>query len=125
VTTFGPYPATVVSIHDGDTITLAIDLGFDITATERCRVFGINAPELSTQAGKDAVAYARTVIKFADRCTVISHGWDKYGGRFDGTITFPDGRDFAQLMLDSGHAIPMTVNAKRDRLDAYELPSRT
>ncbi len=29
MTTFGPYPARCVSLHDGDTVTLDIDLGFD------------------------------------------------------------------------------------------------
>ena len=106
---FGPYPAAVVDVHDGDTMTLAIDLGFDIQATERCRVYGINAPELSTQAGKDARAYALALVKPGDEVTVLSHGWDKYGGRFDGSVTLSDGRDFGQVMLDTGHAVPFMV----------------
>lgn len=114
--TFGPYPARVVNVHDGDTMTLDIDLGFDhlISGLDwdghprlSCRVFGINAPELSTDAGKAALSYALTLIKPGDRCQVTSHGWDKYGGRFDGTVTLADGRDFAQAMLDAGQAVPL------------------
>jgi endonuclease YncB( thermonuclease family) len=61
--TFGPYPGTVVSVHDGDTCTIALDLGFGLTFTgATCRVYGINAPELVTQAGKDALAYAQTLL---------------------------------------------------------------
>jgi endonuclease YncB( thermonuclease family) len=117
MTTFGPYPARCAAIHDGDTLTLDIDLGFDHIISGQdfngktrlaCRVFGINAPELSTQAGKDALAYAQTIIKPGDRCSVLSHGWDKYGGRFDGQITLPDGTDFGQQMLNSGHAVPFS-----------------
>jgi endonuclease YncB( thermonuclease family) len=114
--TFGPYPARCAAVHDGDTITLDIDLGFDhlISGLDfdgktrlSCRVFGINAPELSTQAGKDALVYALTLIQPGARCVVVSHGWDKYGGRFDGTVTLADGRDFAATMLTAGQAVPM------------------
>jgi endonuclease YncB( thermonuclease family) len=115
---FGPYPAKCIAIHDGDTATFEIDLGFDHMimglgwdgkSRLSCRVYGINAPELSTQAGKDALAYAETILHVGDVCQVTSHGWDKYGGRFDGTITLPDGTDYATLMLDSGHAVVMTA----------------
>jgi endonuclease YncB( thermonuclease family) len=113
MTTFGPYPARVVEVHDGDTIDFDLDLGFGIMMLARtfsgasrlsCRVYGINAPELKTKAGKDALAFAQTLLKPGDLCQVLSHGWDKFGGRFDGTVNLPDGRDFAQMMLSTGHA---------------------
>jgi endonuclease YncB( thermonuclease family) len=123
--TFGPYPARCAAIHDGDTATLDIDLGFDHLISGQdwdgktrlsCRVYGINSPELSTDAGKAALAYAQTLLKPGDICQVLSHGWDKYGGRFDGTITLAaqytaggyTGSDFASLMLASGNAVVMT-----------------
>jgi endonuclease YncB( thermonuclease family) len=119
---FGPYPARVIDVHDGDTVTFDLDLGFGIRLPGQswsgktmlaCRVYGINAPELNTAAGKDALAYARTLLAPGDMCLVASHGWDKYGGRYDGTITLPrevtagdyTGTDFASLMLASGHAV--------------------
>jgi endonuclease YncB( thermonuclease family) len=115
---FGPYPARVVNLHDGDTVHLDIDLGFGFMAVAydfdgkvdlSCRVFGINAPELSTAAGKAALAYAQTLLHPGDHVTIMSHGWDKYGGRFDGTITMASGLDFAQAMLDAGQAVPFNV----------------
>lgn len=99
------------------TATFDIDLGFDHMIMGQgwdgstrlsCRVFGINAPELATDAGKAALAFAETILHIGDICHVLSHGWDKYGGRFDGTITLPDGSDFAQHMLESGNAVVMT-----------------
>jgi len=111
---FGPYPAEVVDIHDGDTVHLNIDLGFAqfVEAYDfggrplmSCRVYGINAPELSTDAGKAARAYAQTLLRPGDIVKVLSHGWDKFGGRFDGTITLPDGSDFATLMVAAGQAV--------------------
>lgn len=116
MTVLGPYTARVVRIHDGDTVIFDLDLGFGVRLpgeswagkTElSCRVFGINAPELSTQAGKDALAYIQTILKPGDICKVMSHSWDKYGGRFDGTVILPDGTDLAQQMLASGHAVVM------------------
>ena len=74
---YGPYPARVVAIHDGDTITFDIDLGFGIRLPGQswagktmlaCRVYGINAPELSTAEGKAALAYARTLLAPGDLC---------------------------------------------------------
>lgn len=102
---FGPYPATVVSVHDGDTATLAVNIGFGVTVTYPCRIWGINAPELNEQAGKDARDYADTLLHPGDAVSVLSHGWDKYAPRFDGQITLPDGRDFGTLMIQSGHAV--------------------
>jgi endonuclease YncB( thermonuclease family) len=121
---YGPYKGLVREVHDGDTVSVDLDLGFGHVILSKdwdghpwlsCRVardlrpegafVGINAPELATQAGREALAYAQTLLKPGDRVTVMSLGWDKYGGRFDGTIALPDGRDFGSLMVDSGHAV--------------------
>lgn len=106
---FGPYPAKVISEHDGDTITLDIDLGFGIHIVSglACRIYGINAPELSTPAGKAALEFVKATLKIGDQVLVTSHGWDKYGGRFDGSVTLPDGRDFALVLLAANQAAPM------------------
>lgn len=117
-TTFGPYRARIVEWHDGDTAYLDIDLGFDHLIAGKdwdghprlaCRIYGINAPELATAAGKTALAYARSVAPEGTVVQLISHGWDKYGGRFDGTIQLPDGSDFANVMLTAGQAVVMNV----------------
>ena len=110
---YGPYPARCIEVHDGDTLVLDLDLGFGVLLVGKdwdgktklsCRVYGINAPELSTPEGKEALAYAKTLIGPGDRVLVTSYGWDKYGGRFNGTIKLADGADFASRMLSAGHA---------------------
>lgn len=123
---YGPYKATVVTIHDGDTIdvdlTLAAvgkektdrDLGFNVhrgpagvtLVRQSVRLLGCNAPELATPAGKVALAYLLTVLHVGDVVTLVSHGWDKYGGRIDGTITLPDGRDLTAVMVAANQAAP-------------------
>jgi endonuclease YncB( thermonuclease family) len=109
---FGPYPGVVTSEHDGDTVWIALDFGFGVTFTgASCRVVGMNAPELKTPdgkpnpAGEESLAFAQTLVHVGDQVTVFSKGWDNYGGRYDGTITLPDGRDFAAVMIQSGHAV--------------------
>jgi endonuclease YncB( thermonuclease family) len=113
--TYGPYPARVLDLHDGDTCHLNLDLGFGFQMGAydfaghpllSCRVFGINAPELSTDAGKIALAFAQSIMPPGTIVSVLSHGWDKYGGRFDGSITLPDGTDYGTRMIDAGQAVP-------------------
>ena len=77
MTAFGPYKATVVAIHDGDTVDLDVvlwphskvasdvDVGFDVHRCSRgfvlerqsVRLYGCNAAELATPAGKAALAF--------------------------------------------------------------------
>lgn len=41
------YKATVVSVYDGDTITVHIDLGFEVwLRNQKLRLYGINTPEV-------------------------------------------------------------------------------
>lgn len=103
---------SIRSVHDGDTCTLMIDLGFDTWTVKPLRLFGINAPELKNPdgSGKAALIYAVTWI--ADHA---GHGtplvqylsWDKYAPRFDGILVCGQGHCLNDAMLDSGHAVPM------------------
>jgi endonuclease YncB( thermonuclease family) len=104
---YGPYSGVVDLVHDGDTVNIKLDVGFDLTVYARVRVYGINAPELATQEGKDARDFARTLLPVGANVKVVSHGWDKYGGRIDGDINFGADftRSFAIEMMASGHAV--------------------
>lgn len=97
-------PATVITVYDGDTVHLQLDLGWRITLTARCRVLGINAPEMDTPEGVAARDFARTLMAPAMPVTFTSKRLDPYG-RPLGDITLPGGRDFGRLMLESGHAV--------------------
>jgi micrococcal nuclease len=56
------YEGQVVKIVDGDTIDLEIDLGFRTSVRVRAHLMGINAPELSTQVGRELRDLLRDVI---------------------------------------------------------------
>lgn len=101
-------PGTLVSIHDGDTITCVLDLGWRISFTSSIRLYGINAPELSTPEGVAARNYVQSLLSPGDHVTVVSHkllgNTEKYG-RVLASVTLPDGRDLSTLMLGDGHAV--------------------
>jgi len=40
------YVAAVLKVYDGDTITVDLDLGFNILFKTKLRLYGINAPEM-------------------------------------------------------------------------------
>lgn len=108
---FGPYPAVILDVHDGDTMRVDLDLGFGVHLTSlSCRVYGINAPELSADAGKIARDYAKTLLPVGTRVMITSHGFDKYGGRFDGEIKLEDGTNFGVKMIDTAHAVPFMIS---------------
>ena len=116
MTAYGPYVAKVLDWHDGDTAHIDVDLGFSERAAAytldgrpqlSCRIYGINAPELGTDAGKAALAFAQQICPPGTIVRVLSRSWDKYGGRWDGSIMLPDGTDFAMRMIDAGQAIPV------------------
>lgn len=69
------YRGVVTSVHDGDTFRVYLDLGFDFTyaypKAKPVRVYGINAPELTTmvngkkvlnQAGEDSTQHLMTLM---------------------------------------------------------------
>jgi endonuclease YncB( thermonuclease family) len=113
VTAFGPYRGVVDLVHDGDTVNIRLDVGFDLTVYARVRVNGINAPELATAAGKRARGHARKLLPPGTEVQVISLGWDKYGGRIEGSITAEGVGDFATAMIAAGHAKPWAGRGPR------------
>jgi len=104
VTEFGPYPGIVDLVHDGDTVNVKLDVGFDLTVYTRVRINGINAPELATADGKASRDFAQTLLPSGTEVEVVSLGWDKFGGRIEGRITAAGVGDFAAAMVAAGKA---------------------
>ena len=81
------YAAKLIEVIDGDTVDLLIDLGFGVHVKERCRLYGIDAPEMPTEAGKAAKAYLESLIGAARELYVATRKMtrkpkekaDKYG----------------------------------------------
>ncbi len=99
--------ATLLRAVDGDTGIFLIDLGYRITTTQVCRLYGIDTPELrgeEREAGLAAKAHLEQLI--ATRPLVVRsyrNPQDKYG-RYLLTV-YADGVDINQRMIDDGHAV--------------------
>lgn len=81
------YQAKLIEVIDGDTVDLLVDLGFGIHVKERFRLYGIDAPEMPTEAGKIAKAYLESILGTAIELYVATRKMtrrpqektDKYG----------------------------------------------
>jgi micrococcal nuclease len=75
------YPATVTDAHDGDTVTVDLDLGLGVWLRgQKIRLYGLDTPELGTEAG--ARSKTALVTLLADRDVIvesIADKKDKYG----------------------------------------------
>ena len=102
------YPCSVRRVIDGDTIEVLVDHGFRISSVQSVRIFGINAPELSTAAGQVSAQWARTWVgtPFGDwPFTLVAQSEsDKYGRRL-GDVVKPSGESYAASILAAGHAV--------------------
>lgn len=98
--------ANVLKIKDGDTITVSLDLGFNIRVEQVVRLLDINAAEMSTPEGPKALAVLEAMVKVGDAVRVVTvkkpgHPLvDRYG-RILARVTLSDGRDVSSEMLRS------------------------
>ena len=118
------YKAQVRQVIDADTIDVLIDLGFGVHTMQRLRLYGIDAPEMKTEAGKIAKEYVKSVLLGADASMfvyvrTIKDKKDKYGRKlavlyFDPVSMLLDhdeskiemmASSFNRQIVQNGHAI--------------------
>ena len=89
---------------DGDTL---------IFGRERVRIANLDAPDVGRHAhcaheqrlGEAARSFARSLVRNARRIDVVEReGRDRYGRTIARVLI--DGRDFAQIMIQTGHGRP-------------------
>lgn len=99
--------AKVLSVTDGDTVVLDVDLGCDLRITMRCRMDGINAPEKNTIAGKEAKAYLTEFLTEFPNVVVktIKDRKEKYGRYLVRIYIVDSNIDVNQRLIDTGHAV--------------------
>ncbi len=101
------YRAFVRRVYDGDTITVDIDLGFDVLMkNQKIRLLGINSPEIrgeNRQAGLVSRDFLRE--KISGKWVVLKTKKDKKGkyGRWLGEV-FLEEKNINALMLSEGMA---------------------
>jgi micrococcal nuclease len=115
------YKAKVLKVVDGDTLDVEIDLGFHVYHELRLRLNHVDAPEMSTAAGKAAKAY---VVSWMTTCpngtdVIVKTDRDKTEkyGRYLGVVLAAG--DFAvglpslnDALLASGNARPYSGGAR-------------
>lgn len=118
------YRGEVKAVIDADTVDVLIDLGFGVHTMQRLRLYGIDAPEMRTEAGKIAREYVKSVLLGGDAfkyvyVRTIKDKKDKYGRKlavlyFDsGSMIFDYNESKIEMMPDSlnkqivrnGHAV--------------------
>lgn len=116
------WTATVTNVHDGDTISVTIDLGATAHGGDKdygfhiyresnrlvmhadIRLLGCNAAELAAPGGVEARDHLLEVMPLGTVVRLSTESPDKYGGRYDATVTLPDGRDLVSLLAATGWA---------------------
>lgn len=98
---------TVDRIIDGDTFVCAVDLGWDLTLTQSCRLAGLNAPDLG-EGGRDEARDMLADLLGQGPVTVQSVHRDKFGGRFDAHVLVdaPEPIAVNDLLVQLGYAVP-------------------
>lgn len=86
----------VVSVHDGDTITILME-----EKQVKVRLFGIDAPELKQPFGRKSKEFLASMIA-GQIVKVEKNGNDRYG-RTIGTI-YLDGADINAQVVENGYA---------------------
>ena len=91
------YNATIVSVYDGDTLTVDIDLGFDIILQkQKVRINGIDTPEKRTRrllektAGNCVKEYVQSFLTEGKEVVLISKEIKGKFGRILGDIYLSD-----------------------------------
>lgn len=103
------YRATVRRVVDGDTVILDVDLGFNMSLNKQSfRLLGINAREHTMPGGIEAADHLAQILPVGTPVVVSSVKTDKYGGRYDGLIQLPNGRDLAADLVQDGWAASWT-----------------
>jgi micrococcal nuclease len=102
------YRAKLLRVIDGDTVDLEVDLGLETYRRVKCRLYGLNAPEKSTDAGKAAAKWLTERMGQVKTLYVqtIKDRTEKYG-RYLVILFDADGLHEAinTEMVDAGHAV--------------------
>ena len=104
------YQAEVISIYDGDTITVDIDMGMKVWQRRvHVRLAGINAPEMigiTKPQGTISRDALRILLPIGSQVKIVSHQFEKYG-RLLATVYTDQEINVNQYMLNNSFAIPM------------------
>ena len=117
----GPVSAEIVRVVDGDTILVEASPWPQQTIEVYVRLRGIDAPELHSKCeavraeAERAQEALEEIIPATGEVQLTRISGDKYFGRILADVTTPDGKNPANLLLATGHAV--TYNGGRKRAE--------
>lgn len=106
------YRASYLKNHDGDTVSIVIDLGYGMAFQRDIRMYGINTPEMygaTMPQGKISQQFLQKLLKASEgskllRMKSFKDKDDKYGGRVLGELWLPlkfsDEKDLKTAFVD-------------------------
>jgi endonuclease YncB( thermonuclease family) len=94
---FYSYRATVSRVIDGDTLWVIVDYGFDHTSQEKIRLRAIDAPELSTEAGKRARAHLENLLLAAQPFVITTTKVDLYDRYLTDVFVLPGEKNLQKV----------------------------
>lgn len=112
--------ARIVSIADGDTVTIRTQAGGE----ETIRLLYIDAPEHDQPWGREARRSLQEMVRI-ERVRVETRGRDRYGRTLGHLRRAADGLDVNLELVRRGHAWANARGAMRPRYDAAEREART
>ncbi len=104
------YKGYLRKVVDGDTIHVVLDLGFKIFHEEVLRLRQINAPEISTVAGKKSSLELKKILQDLPFLIVKTHATDIYG-RYLADVFLPDatGKMSEVEVVENGEYLSQTL----------------
>ena len=129
------YNATVIDIVDGDTITVDIDLGFNVKlANQKVRLLGVDTPESRTSDKIEkifGIASKEYCKKFIDECkdktivirTYLSDSEEKFG-RLLGEIINPTTKKILNEELIKNNYAVKYLGENKDNVKSQHLANR-
>jgi endonuclease YncB( thermonuclease family) len=116
----GPYPASVVSVVDGDTVNVKVKIWLGLYQEVAVRVYGIDTPESlrahcpsEKELGLKAKNFVEKLLPVGTTITLSQVRDDKYHGRVVATVRTTNGEDLSQRLLKEGLAAPYDGGKKK------------
>ena len=96
--------AQVVRVVDGDTVDFRIDLGWNLSMVERCRLLDVDTPEIRGRERPQGLEYKEFVINWLSAYEYYWIRSRKYkSGKYGRTLTDiynPDGEHLNQVLRE-------------------------
>lgn len=95
----GDYRVVILNVHDGDSVEVGLIVPL------KCRLWGVDAPELNTADGKKAKEYLQKLLPEGRIMPARLFGNEKYG-RTLADFELPDKFWTTRRLINAGHAKP-------------------